>query len=57
MDHPLPTSNSLLIGTLCASLLIPAALGANRFKLGNEEISAEFDAAGLVRVSRLKSTP
>ena len=55
MDHPLPTSNSLLIGALCASLLIPDALGANRFKLGNEEISAEFDEASLVRVSRLKS--
>ena len=54
MKHSFYRLHMLLVATVCLGLWLPAAFGADRFKLSNGEISAEFDETGLASIVLLR---
>lgn len=55
MRHSFSGVWTFLLGSLCLSQLVPWAHGAGRFRLDNGEMVADFDHAGLVRLTLSKS--
>jgi len=55
MKHSFGIGPLVLVGGLCLTLCVSPGRGAESMTIGNGEITADFDATGLVRVSLAKS--
>lgn len=56
MPYSLGFNARFVIGSLCLSLLASSGRGADAFRLSNDDLVADFDASGLVRIALANSS-